>query len=225
VLSVILTLVALAPSSTLTSSVTVVFLKLASGDHGLFLALVVRPDCLQVWILSQENACQYDSAAADGRLATKDPILFAGGDTNLYGYVLNDPVNLLDPVGLDVTINFYGGTVGSGFGHIGTGVNTSNTSGFYPAPSASGIQTAIGNNVPGQMHADPTTPTKSVTIKTDPTQDAKIQDFLDTVTKNPGNYNLYRRNCTQLAHDALKAGGIKSPDTMFPRTFIEGPFE
>ncbi|MCB0411731.1 MAG: hypothetical protein KDD22_04355, partial [Bdellovibrionales bacterium] len=23
---------------------------------------------------------------------SKDPILFAGGDTNLYGYVLNDPV-------------------------------------------------------------------------------------------------------------------------------------
>ena len=28
-----------------------------------------------------------------------DPILFAGGDTNLYGYVLNDPVNLFDPNG------------------------------------------------------------------------------------------------------------------------------
>ena len=30
----------------------------------------------------------------------KDPILFAGGDTNLYGYVLNDPVNFIDPDGL-----------------------------------------------------------------------------------------------------------------------------
>jgi uncharacterized protein RhaS with RHS repeats len=26
----------------------------------------------------------------------KDPIGFAGGDANLYGYVLNDPVNLID---------------------------------------------------------------------------------------------------------------------------------
>jgi hypothetical protein len=26
--------------------------------------------------------------------------LFDGGDTNLYGYVLNDPVNLIDPDGL-----------------------------------------------------------------------------------------------------------------------------
>ena len=27
---------------------------------------------------------------------SKDPILFAGGDVNLYGYVLEDPVNKLD---------------------------------------------------------------------------------------------------------------------------------
>ena len=35
-----------------------------------------------------------------GRWLSKDPIGFAGGDTNLYGYVLQDPVNLLDPSGL-----------------------------------------------------------------------------------------------------------------------------
>jgi hypothetical protein len=35
-----------------------------------------------------------------GRWTAKDPILFAGGDTNLYGYVLNDPVNLTDSDGL-----------------------------------------------------------------------------------------------------------------------------
>ena len=34
-----------------------------------------------------------------GRWTSKDPILFNGGDTNLYGYVLNDPVNLVDPSG------------------------------------------------------------------------------------------------------------------------------
>ncbi len=35
-----------------------------------------------------------------GRWTAKDPIFFAGGDTDLYGYVLNDPVNLFDPWGL-----------------------------------------------------------------------------------------------------------------------------
>lgn len=31
---------------------------------------------------------------------SKDPIDFDGGDTNLYGYVLNDPVNFIDMNGL-----------------------------------------------------------------------------------------------------------------------------
>ncbi|GBC59953.1 hypothetical protein DENIS_0895 [Desulfonema ishimotonii] len=35
-----------------------------------------------------------------GRWTAKDPILFAGGDTDLYGYCVNDPVNWIDPSGL-----------------------------------------------------------------------------------------------------------------------------
>jgi len=35
-----------------------------------------------------------------GKWTTKDPIDFSGGDSNLYGYVLQDPVNLVDPEGL-----------------------------------------------------------------------------------------------------------------------------
>jgi uncharacterized protein RhaS with RHS repeats len=35
-----------------------------------------------------------------GRWTAKDPIGFAGGDTDLYGYVLNNPVLLFDPSGL-----------------------------------------------------------------------------------------------------------------------------
>lgn len=34
-----------------------------------------------------------------GRWLSKDPILFNGGDTNLYGYVIQDPVNFIDPSG------------------------------------------------------------------------------------------------------------------------------
>jgi RHS repeat-associated protein len=41
----------------------------------------------------------YDPAI--GRFVAKDPIDFAGGDTNLYAYVMNDPVNYIDPRGLD----------------------------------------------------------------------------------------------------------------------------
>ena len=40
-----------------------------------------------------------DFDAQVGRWTTKDPIKFVGGDTNLYGYALNDPVNIVDPSG------------------------------------------------------------------------------------------------------------------------------
>ncbi len=39
-----------------------------------------------------------------GRWTAKDPILFQGGDTDLYGYVLNDPVNFVDPEGLMIPL-------------------------------------------------------------------------------------------------------------------------
>ena len=44
-------------------------------------------------------AREYDPET--GRWTSKDPILFGGGDTNLYGYVLQDPVNFVDPDGLN----------------------------------------------------------------------------------------------------------------------------
>ncbi|GBC59934.1 hypothetical protein DENIS_0876 [Desulfonema ishimotonii] len=43
-----------------------------------------------------------------GRWTAKDPILFAGGDTDLYGYVLNDPVNWIDSDGLAPKDKLYG---------------------------------------------------------------------------------------------------------------------
>ena len=44
----------------------------------------------------------YDPAL--GRWTSKDPIGFTGGDTDLYGYVLADPVNLSDPSGKAVSL-------------------------------------------------------------------------------------------------------------------------
>ena len=48
--------------------------------------------------LTRFGARDYD--AFTGRWTSKDPILFAGGDLNLYGYTLGDPVNAVDLDGL-----------------------------------------------------------------------------------------------------------------------------
>jgi RHS repeat-associated protein len=45
------------------------------------------------------RARQYDPQV--GRFTSEDPIGFAGGDVNLYGYVANDPQNWVDPSGLE----------------------------------------------------------------------------------------------------------------------------
>lgn len=44
------------------------------------------------------GAREYDSAT--GRWISRDPIGLSGGDVNLYGYCLGDPVGLVDPAGL-----------------------------------------------------------------------------------------------------------------------------
>ena len=48
--------------------------------------------------LTRFGARDYD--AETGRWTAKDPILFNGGNANLYGYVLQDPLNGIDPAGL-----------------------------------------------------------------------------------------------------------------------------
>ena len=49
------------------------------------------------------NRARYYSPVLQ-RFMSQDPIGFGGGDTNLYGYVRNDPINWTDPLGLTVSI-------------------------------------------------------------------------------------------------------------------------
>jgi RHS repeat-associated protein len=72
--------------------------------------------------LTRFGARDYD--AETGRWTAKDPILFSGGDSNLYGYVVNDPINFIDPYGED-----YWDWLGS-FSNFSNGFADSLTNGF-----------------------------------------------------------------------------------------------
>lgn len=64
----------------------------------------------------------YDAEA--GRWIAPDPLGFAGGDANLYGYVMSDPLNHVDPSGL-LGIGYIASVTAEGGFGPGTGANAS----------------------------------------------------------------------------------------------------
>ena len=60
--------------------------------------------------LVRHGARDYDPET--GRWTAKDPIRFDGWDTNLYGYVFNDPINDIDPSGLLLDLSSQSATIG-----------------------------------------------------------------------------------------------------------------
>jgi hypothetical protein len=145
---------------------------------------------------------------------------------NFYTYTGNRPVDFVDPSGLDVTVTIYQGA--GGFGHIGIGVNSDQTVGFYPLSVPIVLQLPTGTvvinsynlsplaNVGAVLPDDPSHKIDSITIKTTPDQDRKIQNYINARRNNPGIYNLFARNCTAFITSALKAGGITVPPCILP---------
>lgn len=141
--------------------------------------------------------------AETGRWTSKDPILFAGGDTNLFGYVVNDPINLTDPNGLDyqechrplegTSVDVYpvrhdyikysdGSTTSWGpeSGISGDGINKSNDSGGSCGPS----QTASAE------------------------QEQRMKDF--TKKNEKSKYNPVTNNCRDFNRKVIGAGRKKA---------------
>jgi hypothetical protein len=64
-------------------------------------------------------------------------------------------------------------------------------------------------------------PYRSVTIHTNRAQDDAVQRYIDATKAQPGNYNLYRRNCAGFCEGGLRAGGARAPSTGFPNALYD----
>lgn len=89
---------------------------------------------------------------------SKDPIRFWGGDTNLFGYVFQDPINYIDPEGLcgnkpsNPINNLLKKPDCSGGGGGGGGPRSSNGGTFYVAPNGQAVQAPPGSIVSPTRH-------------------------------------------------------------------------
>ncbi len=121
-----------------------------------------------------------------GRWTAKDPIFFAGLDTNLYGYVLNDPVNWVDP----------GGVYGLKIGNIvinwiikkGKPILIKKIT-LLPAEQTGGN---IGKDIFKELFGDGTTNNSPIQMEMDIDTDKDgLNDYLDPDDDNDGMPDLY----------------------------------
>jgi RHS repeat-associated protein len=159
-----------------------------------------------------------------GRFISEDPTGLAGDGPDFYVYASDSPATWVDPSGLDAVITFWPNDA-AGFGHVGIGINTNQTSGFYSVHRYWCLPfgcTDDGHVLPDVPDHPGTSPGDTFIIPTTPDQDRLMQQFIDQRTQNPGKYTLYGRNCVKFVEDALRAGGVKNVPTGLanPETFV-----
>ncbi|MEK6280582.1 MAG: RHS repeat-associated core domain-containing protein [Acidobacteriota bacterium] len=151
----------------------------------------------------------YDPSA--GRFLTRDPISYVGG-VNLYSYTANNPVNFMDPTGLDIAVIENGPTQGNPFGHTAIAVT-----GYGVFSFGNGDPRVPGRNIIGGSLRDylfrelPRRGTRIYIIKTSPEQDRKIVEALKAMDKEPplaDGIGILSDNCSVRSNRGLDAAGI-----------------
>ena len=119
------------------------------------------------------GAREYDPAT--GRWLQKDPISFGGGDTNLYAYAGGDPVNHIDPTGLDVWLEGFSGN--EPYAHLS--ISVGDPKGYYDSFSFGVIWPSFSDRPRAGVYED-LTPGGRIKgyMKTTPSQDRIARDHI-----------------------------------------------
>ena len=170
----------------------------------------------------------YDPAT--GRWLNRDPIGELGG-LNLYAFVKNRPLNVLDFLGLD-SITLMDEQGAGGFGHTGKLVGNDNSGWDYysygPDESASSWDMLKGDDVPADFDHQQFDTLQDAADSPDlehydefqrreqnPEQDDAERQSTEDFAQN--DYNLYDHNCDDCA--AAGEGGYESPGTRPEKNF------
>ena len=150
----------------------------------------------------------YDSST--GRYIESDPKGLAGGQWDTYAYVGNDPLDGIDPSGLNALV-IAGGQVTGSFNIFGHVANAVTGAGLY----SYGNDTSIGSNVQSYIQSQSVLRNQVVTfIPTTPQQDAEMMNFY---SQFPGMNSVGKfDNCAARTNQALNAGGVPTKDIPFP---------
>lgn len=70
------------------------------------------------------------------------------------------------------------------------------------------------------MQADTLVANQTIRIPTTAAQDKAMQDFIAARRNNPGIYDLNDRNCATTVRDVLRAGGVNTSETIFPKILM-----
>ncbi|PYK93805.1 MAG: hypothetical protein DME36_08030 [Verrucomicrobia bacterium] len=150
-----------------------------------------------------------------GRWLSRDPIGEAGG-INLYGYVLNNPTNAIDPLGLDAAVGVGSPVLTNPFGHVGTGITGQGAFSF-------GTGTAWGSSFTNYLTTQSAyRDTYVYVIPMTPEQDQAMRNYLNSIKDNDlpdvktHPIDAYHDNCSTRIAAALRAGGVDVGDGHTP---------
>ncbi|OFZ23381.1 MAG: hypothetical protein A2X94_13215 [Bdellovibrionales bacterium GWB1_55_8] len=135
-----------------------------------------------------------------GRFAQPDPIGFEGGDTNLYRYVLNDPLSFVDPDGLRYRIcsrPLQGLTAQYGpVRHDYLEFDDGTTFSFGPAPGEKYINVISSNLTEDGTRAS------CGSYSSDSSRDREIK--LRALNNFSKRYNVFKYNCQDFVLDSIR---------------------
>jgi RHS repeat-associated protein len=145
--------------------------------------------------LTRFGARDYDTET--GRWTVKDPIRFQGRDSNLYGYVLSDPINLIDFSGLLDSGGLYTRPVQRlrFLDHWNVCQSNGNCQGYFNDDL---VRPDINPDAPGTL----------LSLLTD-AEASCLQSMMNLFCGGSG-YDVFTNNCQDCVKDAAKACGISN---------------